>query len=135
MNICFNVKPSEKGLHGFPDGGYGCGIKVISGLIPLPFLLSDSFDGFDWCKKFVALRLPFGIPECSVSVDYVGEYRLSGNGRNAFALEYRQVILGSLTDRQVRVLIAKMEESGLIAREGEKRGVQYRQTDLYRKMF
>ena len=42
---------------------------------------------------------------------------------------------GSLTDRQVRVLIAKMEELGLTVREGEKRGVQYRQTDLYRKML
>lgn len=46
-----------------------------------------------------------------------------------------QEFSGSLTDRQVRVLIAKMEESGLIVREGEKRGVQYRQTDLFRKIF
>lgn len=46
-----------------------------------------------------------------------------------------QEFSGVLTDRQVRVLIAKMEESGLIVREGEKRGVQYRQTDLFRKIF
>ena len=46
-----------------------------------------------------------------------------------------QEFFGILTDRQVRVLIAKMEELGLIVREGKKRGVKYRQTDLYRKIF
>ena len=38
-------------------------------------------------------------------------------------------------DRQVRVLITKMESLGLIQREGEKRGVRYLQTERFERLF
>ena len=40
-----------------------------------------------------------------------------------------------MTDRQVRVLITKMESLGLLQREGEKRGVRYLQTERFARMF
>ncbi len=40
-----------------------------------------------------------------------------------------------MTDRQVRVLITKMESLGLIQREGEKRGVRYLQTERFERLF
>ena len=46
-----------------------------------------------------------------------------------------EALTGVLTDRQVRVLITKMESLGLIQREGEKRGVRYLQTERFARMF
>ena len=46
-----------------------------------------------------------------------------------------EALTGSLTDRQVRILISKMESLGLIQREGEKRGVRYLQTARFERMF
>lgn len=46
-----------------------------------------------------------------------------------------EVLADTMTDRQVRVLIAKMESLGLIHREGEKRGVRYLQTERFARMF
>lgn len=46
-----------------------------------------------------------------------------------------EVLTGTMTDRQVRVLITKMESLGLIQREGEKRSIRYLQTDCYSRMF
>ena len=46
-----------------------------------------------------------------------------------------EALTGSLTDRQVRILISKMESLGLIQREGEKRGVRYLQTVRFERMF
>lgn len=46
-----------------------------------------------------------------------------------------EALTGSLTDRQVRILISKMESLGLIQREGEKRGVRYLQTARFERLF
>ena len=46
-----------------------------------------------------------------------------------------EALTGIMTDRQVRVLISKMESLGLIQREGEKRGVRYLQTERFERMF
>ena len=46
-----------------------------------------------------------------------------------------EALAGIMTDRQVRVLIAKMESLGLLQREGEKRGVRYLQTERFERMF
>ena len=40
-----------------------------------------------------------------------------------------------MTDRQVRVLISKMETLCLVQREGEKRGVRYLQTERFERLF
>lgn len=46
-----------------------------------------------------------------------------------------EALTGIMTDRQVRVLITKMESLGLLQREGEKRGVRYLQTERFARMF
>ena len=46
-----------------------------------------------------------------------------------------EALTGIMTDRQVRVLITKMESLGLLQREGEKRGVRYLQTERFERMF
>ena len=46
-----------------------------------------------------------------------------------------EALTGIMTDRQVRVLISKMENLGLVQREGEKRGVRYMQTERFARMF
>ena len=46
-----------------------------------------------------------------------------------------EAMTGSLTDRQVRILISKMESPGLIQREGAKRGMRYLQTARFERMF
>ena len=46
-----------------------------------------------------------------------------------------EALNGIMTDRQVRVLITKMESLGLLQREGEKRGVRYLQTERFARMF
>lgn len=42
---------------------------------------------------------------------------------------------GKLNDRQIRTLITKMEASGLLLREGEKRGIYYLQSERFARMF
>lgn len=46
-----------------------------------------------------------------------------------------EALNGIMTDRQVRVLITKMESLGLLQREGVKRGVRYLQTERFAQMF
>ena len=47
----------------------------------------------------------------------------------------KEALTDIMTDRQVRVLISKMESLGLVQREGEKRGARYLQTERFERMF
>ena len=53
----------------------------------------------------------------------------------AVTFKLDEALTDIMTDRQVRVLITKMESLGLLQREGEKRGVRYLQTERFARMF